>query len=77
MTPEQKIDKALTDTAILSPLIAASLLNAVYSYLAWKKPMDYDEKTYQDALQTVTKDWNSLTQQILATVSRAVPKQAG
>jgi len=41
--------------APLNPLIAASLLNAVYSHLAWRKPMDYDQKTFEEAYTLVVK----------------------
>jgi hypothetical protein len=65
-TPE---DKTLEQTALLSPIIAASLLNAVYSYLAWRKPLDYDDKTFAEAFEIVKKDWISISQQLLGVIS--------
>jgi len=58
------VDEAKILKSMIDPVIAASLLTAVYSYLAWRKPMDYDDKTFADAYTLVVKQWGTIMQSI-------------
>ena len=53
------------DKFVYANLISSSLLTAIYSYLSWKHPMDFDEETYAKASKMILDQHFALLQVML------------
>jgi hypothetical protein len=66
----------ITDKMFSAHIMASSYLNAVYSYLSWKHPMEQDEKAFQDALNTVKKHHDIQLNEYVSKIEQALRKQS-
>jgi len=69
---EQMKAKALMEFTANTPIIAASLLNATYSYLTWRKPLDFDDKTFEEAFLLIQSQWKSVQSQMIVQASKTL-----